>query len=74
MKKGMNPARVVPPLMDLESGGYVRLVDRGDPTKKYGPAYKVKELFEVYGPVYVPPRGMRLLYGSGNESKSIPRN
>ena len=25
----------------------------------------VKEFFEVYGPVYVPARGMRLLYGSG---------
>ncbi len=67
LRKGMNPARVVPPLMDLESGGYVRLVDRGDPTKKFGPAYKVTEFFEVYGPVYIPARGMRLLYGSGNE-------
>jgi hypothetical protein len=66
LKKGMNPAVVVPPLMDLESGGYVRLVEHGDPTKKYGPAYAVKEFFEVYGPVYVPARGMRLLYGSGN--------
>jgi hypothetical protein len=67
IKRGMNPAVVVPPLMDLESGGYVRLVEHGDPTKKYGPAYAVKEFFEVYGPVYVPARGMRLLYGSGNE-------
>jgi hypothetical protein len=67
LKKGMNPAVVVPPLMDLESGSYVRLVEHGDPTKKYGPAYAVKEFFEVYGPVYVPARGMRLLYGSGNE-------
>jgi hypothetical protein len=67
LKKGMNPARVVPPLMDLESGGYVRLVDHGDPTKKYGPAYAVKEFFEVYGPIHVPPRGMRLLYGTGLE-------
>lgn len=66
MRKGMNPAEVVPPLMDLESGGYVRLVEHGDPTKKYGPAYAVKEFFEVYGPVYVPARGMRLLYGSGS--------
>jgi hypothetical protein len=63
----MNPAVVVPPLMDLESGGYVRLVEHGDPTKKFGPAYKVKEMFEVYGPVHVPPRGMRLLYGTGSE-------
>ena len=67
LKKGMNPAVVVPPLMDLESGGYVRLVDHGDPTKKYGPAYAVKEFFEIYGPVHVPPRGMRLLFGSGDE-------
>lgn len=67
LKKGMNPAVVVPPLLDLESDGYVRLVEHGDPTKKYGPAYAVKEFFEVYGPVYVPARGMRLLYGSGNE-------
>jgi hypothetical protein len=68
LKKGQNPAEAVPPLMDLESGGYVRLVERGDPGKKFGPAYKVKEQFEVYGPVHVPARGLRLLYGTGEHA------
>ncbi|MDP6359892.1 MAG: hypothetical protein QF473_32555 [Planctomycetota bacterium] len=48
-------------LMDLETGGYVRQLkirERKDWDKG------TKEL-EVYGPVYVPARGMRLLYGEG---------
>lgn len=62
-----DPELDAPPLMDLESGGYVALADRGDPkvSKLLGPAYAVKEPFEVYGPIYVPARGFRLVWGAG---------
>jgi formylglycine-generating enzyme required for sulfatase activity len=45
-------------LMDLESNGFVMV---GEATEK----------FEVYGPLYVPARGMRLLYGSGVPQQGV---
>lgn len=51
-------------LMDVESGGIVRVAEReGGAKKYYGDA--VKNGFQIYGPIYVPARGMRLLFGEG---------
>ena len=53
-------------LMDLETGGFVRL--GGNERKgrgKFAGDLFVKNGWQIYGPVYVPPRGMRLLYGAG---------
>jgi len=53
-------------LMDLETGGFVRLAEKelGGKAKFAGDAF-VKNGWQAYGPVYVPSRGMRLLYGAG---------
>ena len=53
-------------LMDVESGGIVRMAEREIQFAKdfYGDDF-VKNGFQLYGPVYVPPRGMRLLFGEG---------
>ena len=53
-------------LMDVESGGIVRMAERDVQFAKkfYGDNF-VKNGFQLYGPVYVPPRGMRLLLGEG---------
>lgn len=51
-------------LMDVESGGFVRVAERQGGAKKfYGDA--VKNGFQIFGPVYIPPRGMRILFGEG---------
>ena len=52
--------------MDLETGGFVRL--GGNERKgrgKFAGDLFVKNGWQIYGPVYIPPRGMRLLYGAG---------
>jgi hypothetical protein len=53
-------------LMDVESGGMVRMAEREVQFAKkfYGDNF-VKNGFQLYGPVYIPPRGMRLLMGDG---------
>jgi hypothetical protein len=53
-------------LMDVESGGIVRVAE-GEVqfAKKYYGDNLVKNGFQMYGPVYIPPRGMRLLFGEG---------
>ncbi len=53
-------------LMDIESGGIVRMAEREIQFAKkfYGDNF-VKNGFQLYGPVYIPPRGMRLLLGEG---------
>ncbi|MDP6629392.1 MAG: hypothetical protein QGH42_11860 [Kiritimatiellia bacterium] len=48
-------------LMDVETGGYVRK----EKTRKRRDRDKNAVLPETYGPIYVPARGMRLLYGMG---------
>jgi len=53
-------------LMDLETGGFVRMGEKEvNFAKKFYGDDGVKNGFLIYGPVYVPPRGMRLLYGAG---------
>jgi hypothetical protein len=53
-------------LMDVESGGIVRMAEREVQfAKKFYGDDLVKNGFQLYGPVYVPPRGMRLLLGEG---------
>jgi len=53
-------------LMDVESGGIVRVAE-GEVqfAKKYYGDNMVDNGFQMYGPVYIPPRGMRLLLGEG---------
>jgi len=53
-------------LMDVESGGIVRVAEREIQFAKafYGDNF-VRNGFQMYGPVYAPPRGMRLLFGAG---------
>ncbi|MBM4163338.1 MAG: hypothetical protein FJ222_02705 [Lentisphaerae bacterium] len=53
-------------LMDVESGGIVRLAE-GEVqfAKKFYGDMLVKNGFQLFGPVYIPPRGMRLLFGEG---------
>jgi hypothetical protein len=53
-------------LMDVESGGFVRAAEREVHfAKKFYGDDLVKNGFQLYGPVYIPPRGMRLLFGEG---------
>jgi hypothetical protein len=55
-------------LMDLETGGFVRLgKTQGKPRGKFAGDNFLKNGWQMYGPIYVPPRGMRLLYGAGSE-------
>ncbi|MBM4149779.1 MAG: hypothetical protein FJ224_12180 [Lentisphaerae bacterium] len=53
-------------LMDVESVGIVRIAEREVQFAKefYGDDL-VKNGFQMYGPIYVPARGMRLLFGEG---------
>ncbi|MBM3791766.1 MAG: hypothetical protein FJW35_15645 [Acidobacteria bacterium] len=53
-------------LMDVESGGIVRIAEREVQFAKqfYGDNL-VKNGFQMYGPIHVPARGMRLLLGDG---------
>jgi len=53
-------------LMDLETGGYVRMGEKEVKLRgKFAGDMFLKNGWQLYGPVYVPPRGMRLLYGAG---------
>jgi hypothetical protein len=53
-------------LMDLETGGFVRLGKKEIKSKgKFSGDVFLKNGWQLYGPVYVPARGMRLLYGAG---------
>jgi hypothetical protein len=53
-------------LMDLESGGFVRLgKTQGKPKGKFAGDNFIKNGWQIFGPVYVPAHGMRLLYGAG---------
>jgi hypothetical protein len=53
-------------LMDVESGGIVRIAEREVQfAKKFYGDDLVKNGFQIYGPIYVPARGMRLLFGEG---------
>ena len=54
-------------LMDLETGGFVRMGDKEIKIRgKFAGDMFLKNGWQLYGPVYVPPRGMRLLYGAGS--------
>jgi hypothetical protein len=53
-------------LMDLETGGYVRK----DKIRERRDWDKGTTELEVYGPLYVPARGMRLLYGEGSQKSA----
>jgi hypothetical protein len=53
-------------LMDLETGGFVRMGEKETKLRgKFAGDAFLKNGWQLYGPVYVPPRGMRLLYGAG---------
>ena len=53
-------------LMDLETGGFVRMGDKEIKIRgKFAGDMFLKNGWQLYGPIYVPPRGMRLLYGAG---------
>jgi hypothetical protein len=53
-------------LMDLETGGFVRMGQKETKRRgKFAGDMFLKNGWQMYGPVYVPPRGMRLLYGAG---------
>jgi formylglycine-generating enzyme required for sulfatase activity len=56
--KSVRAAAVIGSLQDLVTGGYVQ-------TTKMGPA------FAMYGPVHIPARGMRLLFGTGGQSVGV---
>jgi hypothetical protein len=54
-------------LMDLETGGFVRMGEKETKLRgKFAGDMFLKNGWQLYGPVYVPPRGMRLLYGAGS--------
>jgi hypothetical protein len=54
-------------LMDLETGGFVRLGQKEVKGRgKFSGDVFLKNGWQIYGPIYVPPRGMRLLYGAGS--------
>jgi hypothetical protein len=54
-------------LMDLETGGFVRMGDKETKLRgKFAGDAFLKNGWQLYGPIYVPPRGMRLLYGAGS--------
>ncbi|MEI6148322.1 MAG: hypothetical protein WCS01_04440, partial [bacterium] len=53
-------------LMDLETGGFVRMGEKETKIRgKFAGDLFLKNGWQLYGPIYVPPRGMRLLYGAG---------
>ncbi len=53
-------------LMDLETGGFVRMGEKETKIRgKFAGDMFLKNGWQLYGPIYVPPRGMRLLYGAG---------
>jgi hypothetical protein len=53
-------------LRDVESGGLVRQAE-GEVqfAQKFFGDSMVKNGFQLYGPIYIPPRGMRILFGEG---------
>jgi|688.fasta_scaffold101707_2 hypothetical protein len=54
-------------LMDLETGGFVRMGEKETKIRgKFAGDAFLKNGWQIYGPVYVPARSMRLLYGAGS--------